>query len=42
MIEDDEKLCEVVCYHLEREGFTVDVCHVGMTACAGYANKLTT
>jgi len=52
MIEDDEKLCEVVCYHLEREGFTVDVCHdgdddalpisMGMTACAGYANKLTT
>ena len=29
MIEDDEKLCEVVCYHLEREGFTVDVCHDG-------------
>ena len=29
MIEDDEKLCEVVCYHLEQEGFTVDVCHDG-------------
>ncbi len=29
MIEDDEKLCEAVCYHLEREGFTVDVCHDG-------------
>ena len=29
MIEDDEKLCEVVCYHLEREGVTVDVCHDG-------------
>lgn len=29
MIEDDVKLCEVVCYHLEREGFTVDVCHDG-------------
>ncbi len=29
MIEDDVKLCEVVCYQLEREGFTVDVCHDG-------------
>ena len=29
MIEDDGKLCEAVCYHLEREGFTVDVCHDG-------------
>lgn len=29
MIEDDEKLCEAVSYHLEKEGFTVDVCNDG-------------
>ena len=29
MVEDDETLCEAVAYRLEREGFTVDVCHDG-------------
>lgn len=29
MVEDDRKLCEAVCYQLEREGFTVDVCSDG-------------
>lgn len=29
MIEDDVKLCEAVCYQLEREGYTVDVCSDG-------------
>ena len=29
MVEDDRKLCEAVCYRLEREGFTVDVCNDG-------------
>lgn len=29
MVEDDSKLCEVVCCQLEREGYTVDVCSDG-------------
>lgn len=29
MVEDDVKLCETVCYQLEREGYTVDVCNDG-------------
>lgn len=29
MIEDDKKLCEAVCWQLEREGFTVDICNDG-------------
>lgn len=29
MIDDDTRLCEVVRYQLEREGFTVDVCYDG-------------
>lgn len=29
IIEDDEKLCEAVCYHLQREDYTVDTCHEG-------------
>lgn len=29
MIEDDDKLCDAVCFQLERKGFTVDVCHDG-------------
>lgn len=29
MVEDDRRLCEAVCYQLEREGFTVDVCADG-------------
>ena len=29
LIEDDVKLCEAVSYALEREGYTVDVCHAG-------------
>lgn len=29
MVEDDERLCEAVAFRLEREGFTVDVCHDG-------------
>ena len=29
MVEDDKKLCEAVCWRLEREGFAVDVCSDG-------------
>lgn len=29
IIEDDEKLCEAMRFALEREGYTVDVCHDG-------------
>lgn len=29
MVDDDVKLCEAVSCQLEREGFTVDVCHDG-------------
>lgn len=29
MIEDDQKLCDSLKYQLEKEGFTVDVCHDG-------------
>lgn len=29
MVEDDKKLCEAVCYRLEQEGYTVDVCNDG-------------
>lgn len=29
MIEDDVKLCEAVCFHLQKEGYDVDVCHDG-------------
>lgn len=29
MIEDNTELCDAVCFHLKREGYTVDVCHDG-------------
>lgn len=29
MVEDDKKLCEAVCYQLEQDGYTVDVCNDG-------------
>ena len=29
MIEDDTKLCASVAYQLEKNGFSVDVCHDG-------------
>lgn len=29
IIEDDEKLCEAVAFHLKKEGYDVDVCHDG-------------
>lgn len=29
MVEDNEELCEAVAFQLEKEGYTVDVCHDG-------------
>lgn len=32
VIEDDEELCYVIKYHLEKEGYDVDICHDGENA----------
>lgn len=32
IVEDDLDLCEVLTYHLKREGYTVDLCHSGVDA----------
>lgn len=29
LIEDDKDLCQAIRFHLEREGYTIDICHDG-------------